>query len=158
MRYDQIENRQPDEFEPLTGVKVPIFAQMLEAVQEQTRVFGRPCKLALCDCKLALCDQLLLTLMYWREYRSMAAIAVTYGVSEPTVHRTIGKIEAALLASGRFSLPGKKALREPELAVQVVVVDATEVPTPRPKKTTAALQRQKETAHPQSASPRQEKR
>lgn len=150
MRYDQIENRKPDEFQRLTGVKAPVFAQMLEAVQEQTRVFGRPCK-------LALCEQLLLTLMYWREYRSMAAIALTYGVSEPTVHRTIGKIEAALLASGRFALPGKKVLREAELAMQVVVVDATEVPTQRPKKTKASLQRQKETAYSQGANPGEEK-
>ncbi len=80
--------------------------------------------------------------MYWREYRSLLHIALTYDVSEPTVHRTIRKIEAALLSSGRFALPGKKALGEPELEWQVIVVDATETPVERPQKnkgvTTAA--------------------
>ncbi len=86
----------------------------------------------------------------------MASIAVAYEVAyevpEPTVQRTIVKIEGALLASGGFALPGKKALRESELAVEIVVVDATEVPTQRPrsapKKTAPLLQRQKEAPHP----------
>ena len=80
--------------------------------------------------------------MYWREYRTQAHIAVTYGVSEPTVCRTIRHVEARLTASGKFALPGKKALQEPRLAFEVVIVDATEVPLQRPKKsknaTTAA--------------------
>lgn len=141
MRYNQIEQRKPEDFQRLTGVKPPIFAQRLTAVREQIRVFGRPCK-------LPLCDQLLLTLMYWREYRSMAAIAVAYEVSEPTVHRTIVKIEGALLSSGGFTLPGKKALRENELAVEAIVVDATEVPTQRPQKNNAALTAAKRSATP----------
>ena len=39
-------------------------------------------------------------------------IALTYEVSEPIVHRTIRKIEDALMNSQGFVLPGKKALRE----------------------------------------------
>ena len=131
MRYEQIEHRKAEDFQRLTGVKPQVFAQMLEAVRGQIRVFGRPCK-------LLLSDQLLLTLMYWREYRSMAAIALAYEVSEPTVQRTIVKVESALLASGGFALPGKKALRQSELAVEVIVVDATEVTTQRPKKNSVA--------------------
>lgn len=111
MRYEEIKNRKPAEFQRLTGVKPQVFEQMLpavQAVQNQIRSFGRPCK-------LCLADQLLLTLMYWREYRTMFHIAQTYGVSEPTVHRTIGKIEGALLASGQFHLPGRKALLDGEM-------------------------------------------
>ncbi len=73
-------------------------------------------------------------LMYWREYRSMAPIALAYEVSEPTVHRTIRKIEGALLAWGQFALAGKKALSAPEMEWQVMVVDATETPVERPQK------------------------
>ena len=124
---------------------------MLEAVRGQIRVFGRPCK-------LPLSDQLLLTLMVWRkhrsEHRSMASIAVAYEVSEPTVQRTIVKIEGALLASGGFALPGKKALRESELAVEVVVVDATEVPTQRPQKNSAAATAAKRSATPKTPYPK----
>ncbi len=131
----EINNRKPSEFQRLTGVKPQVFEKMLEVVQRQVRSFGRPCK-------LCLADQLLLTLMYWREYRTMFHTAQTYGVSEPTVHRTIGKIERALMASGQFRLPGKKALLAPEMQWQVVLVDATETPLERPQKnkggTTAA--------------------
>ncbi len=135
MRYEEIKNRKSAEFQRLTGVKPQVFEQMLQAVQSQIRNFGRPCKL--CPA-----DQLLLSLMYWREYRTMFHIAQTYRVSEPTVHRTIVKIEGALMRCGQFRLPGKKALLDPEMQWQVVLVDATETPVERPQKnkgnTTAA--------------------
>ncbi len=132
VRYKQIKDRKSEEFQRLTGIKPAVFAQMMAALRQQIRVFGRPCK-------LGLEDQLLLTLMYWREYRSLLHIALTYEVSEPTVHRTIRKIEAALLACGRFDLPGKKALSEPELEWQVIVVDATETPVERPQKNNSGI-------------------
>ncbi len=141
MKYEQIKDRKSEEFQRLTGVKPAVFAQMVQAVRAQIRVFGRPCK-------LSLEDQLLLTLMYWREYRSLLPIALTYDVSEPTVHRTIRKIEAALLASGRFALPGKKALTEPELEWQVIVVDATETPIQRPQKNNGATTAAKRSGTP----------
>lgn len=92
---------------------------MLNALTEQIRSFGRPPK-------LPLCDQLLLTLMYWREYRTLFHIANTYGMSEATASRTVRKVEDALMRSGRFRLPGKKALRPSDMVWQVVVIDATE--------------------------------
>ncbi len=131
MRYEEIKNRAAGDFQRLTGVKPPVFLQMLAAVQSQIRVFGRPCK-------LSLADQLLMALMYWREYRSMFHISQTYGVSEPTVHRTIHKMERALMDSGQFRLPGKKALLEPEMEWEVILVDATETAVERPQKNKSA--------------------
>ncbi len=135
MKYDEIKDRKPTDFQRLTGVKPAVFAHMLAAVQSHIRLFGRPCK-------LTLADQLLMTLMYWREYRTQFHIAQTYGVSEATVCRTIRKIEQALRASGQFRLPGKKAFLDPNLRFDVVVVDATESSIERPQKnksgTTAA--------------------
>lgn len=131
MKYEQIQERKPEEFQRLTGVKPSVFEQMLACVPEAKGPRGRPCK-------LCAADRLLMTLMYWREYRSQAHIAVAYGVSEPTVCRTIRQVEAALLASGEFALPGKKVLQESELAIEVIVVDATEVPVQRPKKSKSA--------------------
>jgi hypothetical protein len=97
--------------------------------------FGRPPK-------LSRADQLLMTLMYWREYRTQFHIAQAYGVSESAVCRTIQKIEDALLNSGQFRLPGKKALQPSDTVIEIVVVDVTEQPIERPKKsnvgTTAA--------------------
>ena len=135
VKYEQIKDRKSEEFQRLTGVKPLVFSQMMQALRAQIRVFGRPCK-------LSLENQLLLTLMYWREYRSLLHIALTYEVSEPTVHRTIRKIENALVSSQGFVLPGKKALHDTEMEWQVIVVDATETPIERPQKnkggTTAA--------------------
>lgn len=145
MFYQQLQGRKDEEFFRLVGVKRPIFESMVGVLREQIREFGRPCK-------LSLADQMLLCLMYWREYRTMAHVALAYGVSEPTVHRTIGKVEAALSRSGAFTLPGKKLLRGQELVLEAVLVDATEMPVQRPKaqKTARLLLRQEKTPHLQS--------
>lgn len=76
--------------------------------------------------------------MYWREYRASARIAQTYGPSESAVCRTIYLVQAALMRSGGSRLPGKKALARSDTEYQVVVVDATECPVERPKKSGGA--------------------
>ncbi|WP_407540965.1 IS5 family transposase [Deinococcus radiomollis] len=104
--------------------------------------------------------QLLLTLEFWREYRtsfhlgqdflgrtaplldlsgaqedarSLATLA-RWDIHETTVGRTVVRVEEALLKSGRFSLSGKKTLKEADTVFTVVVVDVSEVPCERPKK------------------------
>jgi len=124
--YEHLKNRKADEFMRLTGVRHETFEAMLHALKEQIRVFGRPPK-------LPLCDQLLLTLMYWREYRTLFHIASTYGLSEATASRTVRRVEDALMRSGQFRLPGKKALRPSQSTWQVVVVDATECQIEQPQ-------------------------
>jgi len=100
---------------------------MLAAVRQGLRDFGR-------TPKLTRADQLLMTLMYWREYRTEFHIGLTYGVSESTVCRTIKKVEDVLVKSGEFKLPGKKALQASDTLIEVILVDATEQPIERPKK------------------------
>jgi hypothetical protein len=100
---------------------------MLKVVQKGMRDFGRPTK-------LSRADQLLMTLMYWREYRTEFHIAQSYGISEATVCRTIQKVENVLVRSGKFRLPGKKALASSETIFEVVLVDVSEQPIERPKK------------------------
>jgi hypothetical protein len=82
-------------------------------------------------------DQLLLTLCYWREYRSQFHVASSFGVSEATVCRTVKKVEGALLKDKRFHLPGKKALHDGSLDLTVIVVDASEQRVERPPKNSA---------------------
>ena len=43
-------------------------------------------------------------------------------------------MEALLVKSGRFRLPGKRQLQQDESSWEVVVIDVTEVPIERPKK------------------------
>ena len=135
MRYETVQKLSEEDFKRSTGVSRVMFEKMLTVVQSGIRDFGR-------TPKLNRADQLLMTLMYWREYRTEFHIGITYGVSEATVCRTIQKIEDVLTKSGEFRLPGKKALQPSDTVIEVVLVDATEQPIERPKKsngsTTAA--------------------
>jgi len=127
MRYETIEHLKDTDFKRLTGVQRETFAEMLKVVEKGLRDFGRPPK-------LSRADQLLMTLMYWREYRTEFHIGQSYGVSEATVCRTIRKVEAALVRSKKFRLPGKKALQPSDTVFEVILVDASEQPVERPKK------------------------
>ncbi len=126
MRYEIVQRLKEEEFKRLTGVKRSTFEKLVEVIKSGLREFGRPSA-------LSREDQLLMSLMYWREYRTQFHIGMAYGVSEATVCRTIKKIEEVLIKSEQFHLAGKKALQESETVIEVVV-DATEQPIERPKK------------------------
>ena len=132
MRHEEIKDYENAKFKRLTGVKKETFEKMLEILENEMREFGRPPK-------LSRADQLLLTLMYLREYRTQFHIGAAYGVSEATVCRTIQKVENALMRSGEFRLPGKKKLQESETQIEVIIVDVAEQPIERPKKTKGLL-------------------
>jgi hypothetical protein len=132
MRYETIKHLKDTDFKRLTGVQRETFEMMLKAVQKGLKDFGRPPK-------LSRADQLLMTLMYWREYRTEFHIAQSYGLSEATVCRTIQKVENALVLSGRFRLPGKKALQPSDTLFEVVLLDVSEQPIERPKKAKSSI-------------------
>ena len=127
MRYETIKHLKETDFKRLTGVQRTTFEMMQAVVEKGLRDFGRPSK-------LSRADQLLMTLMYWREYRTEFHIAQSYGISEATVCRTIQKVENILVRSGKFRLPGKKALQASGTVFEVVLVDVSEQPVERPKK------------------------
>ena len=124
MRYETIEHLKDSDFKRLTGVQRETFELMLKVVEKGLRNFGRPSK-------LSRADQLLMTLMYWREYRTEFHIAQSYGVSEATVCRTIRKVENALVRSGKFRLPGKQAFQASDTMFEVILVDVSEQPLRR---------------------------
>jgi hypothetical protein len=131
MFYTDVQALKPTDFKRLTGVIPATFLSLCDALEKHLPSFGRPPK-------LRREDRLLMTLMYWREYRTQFHIAQTYGLSEACVSRTIRAVEDALLRSGAFTLPGKKALVQSQWQLQVVVVDATECPVERPQKSKSA--------------------
>lgn len=141
MRYEEIKAYENAKFKRLTGVKKETFEKMLGVIEHRLRDFGRlP--------KLTRADQVLLTLMYWREYRTQFHIAETYGVSEATVCRTIRKVEDTLMKSGEFRLPGKKKLQDSDMLIEVIVVDVAEQPIERPKKSKNSRTAAKRSATP----------
>lgn len=130
-RLQQALSKNDKEFKELFGVKKEIFHQMhtviTVACQQRHSKGGRPPK-------LSTADQLLMTLQYWREYRTMAHLAFDFSMAKSTVCDTITMVENVLISDGSFHLPGKKALLSPENAGRTFAVDATESPVERPKK------------------------
>jgi len=132
MRYKEIKGRRDADFKRLTGVQHKTFKKMVVILEREMPNFGRPPK-------LGRADQLLMTLMYWREYRTQFHIAQAYGISESAVCRTIQKVENVLIQSGYFRLPGKKTLQPSDTIIEVVAVDATEQQIERPQKSRVAI-------------------
>lgn len=128
MRYDEVRGLKPAAFKRLTGVKPLVFSEMLAVLREAE---GRK-KKAGRSSKLSLEDKLLLALSYWREYRTQFHLAASYGIHESTANRIITRVEDVLAASGRFSLPKRREVEETEWTV--VLVDVTETPVEKPKK------------------------
>jgi len=145
MRYEDIKDWKDTDYKRLTGVKHETFEKMLAVLERELPNFGRPSK-------LSRADQLLMTLMYWREYRTQFHIAGSYGLSEATVCRTINKVEDALVRSGEFKLPGKKVLQPSDTLIEVILVDVSEQPIERPKKSKNST-----TAAKRSVTPRKHK-
>ena len=140
MLWKTVKNLPATSFRRLSGVDLKTFNLMLKAVKadnlKKAKKRGnnrsRPFK-------LSFEDQILLTLMYYREYRIMFHIAVEYGISEASVSRTIDKIESIISKIKQFQLPGKERLSGTNHSFEVVIIDATESPIERPKKTNTGI-------------------
>lgn len=136
MRYEKIKRLPEVKFRRLTGVKPKTFEKMLEVLtyaERQVRRRGGKAS------EIALPDRLLMTLEYWREYRTYFHISQSYGLSEGQCYNIIRWVEDTLIQSGEFSLPGKKALLKSDMEFEVVMIDATESPCERPKKNRSAI-------------------
>ena len=81
-----------------------------------------------------------MALTYWREYRTQFHIGVDFGVSDGTACKIINHVEDHLIHSGHFKI-SKRIPDQAGVDVDwgVVVVDATETPIARPKKTASSL-------------------
>jgi len=131
MTYEQLKHLKPSAFKRKCGIHRETFEQMVEVLHPQLERTGKRGG----QNKLSVEDQLLLVLEYWREYRTQFHIATSWGLSESAVCRLIQKVETLLIHSGKFRLPGKKQLYQNADNWNVLVVDVTESPIERPKKT-----------------------
>jgi len=128
MTYEDVKNLKPSDFKRLCGVSKETFAAMREVVREHKRQTRRGRK-----SHLSVENQLLLTLSFWREYRTLFHLGRDWGLHESNVSRLVRRIEDILIGSGKFSLPGKKRLLEAD-AIKYTIVDVTEREIERPKK------------------------
>lgn len=136
MRWEEVKGRRNSEFRRLTGVNRRVFELMLELVSEAKAARRKHPNRGVKP-KLQDEDQLLLTLMYYREYRDLLHVGVAYGMSESQTCRIIADIEKLLLGDGRFHLPGKKSLHGP--GPEFTIIDVSEHPIERPKKSKGVI-------------------
>jgi hypothetical protein len=119
-------------FKRMFGVKIHTFMKMKEILNKEYEKMhqkgGSPPK-------MSVEDKLYAALKYLREYRTMESIGGDYGVSKSTICESIQWVENTLTKDGTFKLPGKKVLKESDGTIVYTVIDVTESPINRPKKT-----------------------
>ena len=144
MYYEKVKKIKPSDFKRRFGVKPSTFHLMVKEVKKHNgkkknknkRNAGRKPTLS-CE------EKILLTLSYWREYRTQFHLGLDYGISESVVSRTINKIENILSKSKKFDLPKNKKKKNTTINYEVILVDATETPIERPKKNSDRIIRKK---------------
>lgn len=133
MLYKDLVSIKDTQFRRLVGVTRPVFEKMVSVVTDykqghrKHKTKGRPPK-------LTIYDQLLLMLMYFREYRTFFHVGSSFGISEGQAYRITIEMERILIQSKLFHLPGKKKLAEEGVEFEILIVDASESPIERPKK------------------------
>lgn len=131
MKYEAILVLEEEKFRRLTGVKKTTFQRMGDILKEADRrkksKGGR-------KNKLCIEDQLLMTLEYLREYRTYFHISQSYGISESGAYKGIRWIEDTLIKHPDLALPGRKELLKSDVQYEVALIDVTESPIERPKK------------------------
>jgi hypothetical protein len=132
-------------FKRYTGIQRTTFNAMLAAMQQHEAAktkSGRPSE-------LSLEAQILLALTYWREYRTLYHIGMDFGIHESSASRIVHKVEDILIKSGLFDLPRKLPRGDvDDINWSAVIIDATETPIERPKKTKATTTAEKENNTP----------
>ena len=145
MNYENIKGYKEASFRAVTGVTRETYEAMLEVVKSaygetHKKHNGR-------HRKLSREDMLLMTLEYYKEYRTLECIGASYGLKKTNVGKTIKWVEEALIKSGQFSLAGKKKLVQSGMEIEVIVVDTTETPIQRPKNKQRQYYSGKKTTH-----------
>lgn len=128
MNYEDVRNLKDGDFKRLCGVTKETFAAMCEVVVETKQLHRRGRK-----SNLSIENQVLLTLIFWREYRTLFHLGRDWNLHESNVSRLVRRVEDILIGSGKFSLPGKKQLLEGN-SIKYTIVDVTEREIERPKK------------------------
>ncbi|MFI0400289.1 MAG: transposase family protein [Thiolinea sp.] len=99
MTYESIKDLSAAAFRRSIGIERDVFHELVEVLAQAEaakKKSGRP--------SLSLENQLCLTLSYWREYRTLFHLGISYGVHESNAQRIVKRVEARLAASGVLAL------------------------------------------------------
>ncbi len=145
MKYNNLQLCNSKEFRRVTGIKPKTFRKMVIILTVAEKIKkskgGRPSK-------LSMEQKLLMALEYLREYRTYLAIGTSFGIAESNTFYAVRWVEDTLIKCGEFNLPGKRELLKPEINHDLILIDATESPIQRPKKTNANITQEKKVTIP----------
>ena len=133
-KIDKFEKVNEENFKRVVGVKRATFEVMVEEYKKAEIERKKRHKLGGRKPKLCEEDRVLFMLEYYREYRTLYHMGIDYRISEGQASKVVRDVESVLIKSGKFSLPSKRALYEADSEIEFVIIDATETPIQRPKK------------------------
>ena len=128
----RIEKMPTSRYKEIFGVEKHVFdrlLRLLEVSDAYQRKSGAGRK-----SQLSVLDKLVITLQYWREYRTYRHIAFDYGVGKSTIGEAIIWVENTIIASGLCNLKSSRELRDNTSQIKIAIVDVTEQAIERPKR------------------------
>jgi len=147
-KIDKFEKVSEENFKRVVGVKRSTFEVMVEEYKKSEAERKKGHKVGGRKPKLCEEDRVLFMLEYYREYRTLYHMGIDYGISEGQASKVVREVESVLIKSGKFSLPSKRALYEADSEIEFVIIDATETPIQRPKKSkSTTIQGKKDNIH-----------
>lgn len=129
---ERIEKLQENKYKEIFGVEKQIFDRLLRLL-EIADTYQRKSKAGR-KSRLKVLDKLVITLQYWREYRTYRHIAFDYGVGKTQIGDAVIWVENVIIASGLCNLKSARELRENPSKIKIAIVDVTEQEIERPKR------------------------
>jgi len=129
--YERYQMKKPAEFTRLVGVNYGAFQIILEKLNLQIARFKaeKPIRGRGRKSSLSIENQLLLTLIYLRQYHTFLQLGEMFSISESYANKRYEFISSQLL--GVLDVPNQKTLEKEDLTV---LMDVTEQPVERPVK------------------------
>jgi len=119
-------------YKEIFGVEKYIFDRLLRLL-ECVNIFQRKNNAGR-KSGLSVLDKFMITLQYWREYRTYRHIAFDYNVGKSTIGEAVIWVENSIISSGLCNLKSARELRDNTSKIKIAVVDVTEQEIERPKR------------------------
>lgn len=131
-QYSKYSSKNPEDFTRLVGVSPSTFAIILEKLMVAIDVYRskNPIRKRGRKSEFSLQDQLLLTLLYLRQYDTLLALGTQFNISESYAQKRYVFISSMLLRA--LDLPDEKSLSLSN--IHILATDVTEQPIERPLK------------------------
>lgn len=130
-QFAKYTTKKPREFTRLVGVSYGTFMVILKKLREELSRYlsEQPMRKRGRKCSLSLEDQLLLCLLYLRNYDTLLTLGLQFGISESYTQKRYNFIKMLLLRS--LDLPDEDALKA-AIGGDSVAIDVTEQSIERP--------------------------